>query len=108
MKVAVNWMQHRIRSKWTAAVLPIAILQILQKEDLDEWRVMDSLYKMFGSALDEKDAKHVLKVLMEKGFVEVNEKADARRLQVSKKGFKLLSALRKEYGAIIAGSELEM
>lgn len=89
-------------------VLPIAILQLLQEGDLDEWRAMDSLYKLFGSALDEKNARQVLKALMEKGFVEIIEKTGTRRLQVTREGFKLLAALRKEYGAVIAGSGLEV
>ena len=108
MEVVASWMQQWIRSRWTSAVLPIAILQLLQDGDLDEWMVMDSLYRLFGSALDEKNARQVLKALIEKGFVEVIEKTGTRRLRVTREGFKLLSALRKEYGAVIAGSGLEV
>lgn len=97
-------MQHRIRSKWTLAVLPVVILQLLLRESLDEWKIMDSLYRLFGSTLNEKDARQVLKMLVAEGFVEVNEKAGSRRLQVSKEGFRLLSALRDEYSAIMAVS----
>ena len=101
-------MQHRIRSRWVATVLPITILRLLQEEDLDEWRVMDSLYKMFGSALNEKDARRVLKILITKGFAEINAKTGTRRLQVSREGVKLLHTLGKEYGTIMAGSGLEV
>jgi len=101
-------MQHRIRSKWASVVLPIVILQLLKEGGLDEWKVMDSLYRLFGSALNEKDAQQVIKVLISEGFVEVSEKTGSRELQVNKEGLRLLSELLEEYGTTMTEAGLEV
>ncbi|HEY4673930.1 MAG TPA: hypothetical protein VIH03_07170 [Nitrososphaerales archaeon] len=101
-------MQHRIRSKWASVVLPIVILQLLKEGGLDEWKVMDSLYRLFGSALNEKDAQQVIKVLISEGFVEVSKKTGSRELQVNKEGLRLLSELLEKYETTMTEAELEV
>jgi len=56
-----------------------------------------SLYRLFGTTLDEKDARQMINSLISKGFVDVSETTGSRKLQVNKEGSRLLSALIEEY-----------
>ena len=79
----------------------MAVLRLLKQTDLSEWQIMDSLYRLFGTAPDWKAFRTSLELLTSQGFLEVKNGGEARQLRVSKAGIKLLSALEKEYDAIV-------
>ena len=97
-----NWIQHRIRSRNAATVLPLAILGIIQTRELTEWELMNLLYKLFGSLLNVKEVRSILRDLVKEGFVEVDGKKSNSLLRVSRDGLKLLSGLDKECDTIRA------
>lgn len=79
---------------------------MLREKEITEWEIMGSLYRLFGPAMNVKEARSVLKVLIGQGFLEVYHEAN-RLLRVNKVGVKLLSALQKDFEFVTAGLSSE-
>jgi hypothetical protein len=78
------------------------VLNLLKESDLNEWQIMDTLYRVFGIVLNGEKLGAFLKSLIEQGFVKVRADGEKPRLRISDAGVRLLAALEKEYGAILS------
>ena len=95
-----NWVQHRIRSKWTETILPIVILDVISKREPDEWELMNMVHDTLGSTWSQENARKILESLIRDHFVHVE--TGSMKLRVDREGSQLLSRLHKEYAEIVS------
>ena len=95
-----NWVQHRIRSKWTETILPIVVLDAISKRRPDEWELMNVIHSTLGSTWSQEFVHKILEDLIRDHFVHLE--ASTMKLRLSKEGLQLLSLLHKERAEMVS------
>ena len=99
----MSWMHYRIRSKWLDGNLPRLVLGLLAEAPLDRWEILDSCYRRFGIAPDEKELERLIDLYISLGLLRLLRGRGEPRLTIGRAGLGLLHRYEEMYRAV--GSE---
>lgn len=100
-----SWVIQRFRRAFLYQNLLLITLRLLSDSELSEWEVLDSLYSRYRLALDAKDFRKMVDVLVNGGFASYDEADQVGKLRITGTGVRLLHGLEDEYRAITSSIE---